>query len=231
MPSVERAGVGVAATNAHTDTASGLLYVQMNPPVGAEDAFNAWYDKHAATRLTMPGIQTATRYEAVEADGPRYLATYDLDDVSTLQSPEYLKLREHEAVADAEMRASIPMIDRRLYRALDLGQPWTARWTEHAPFVLSVAMEPPAEQIEDYHAWYLEEHIPMLLKVKGWRRIRRYELVEGTATRFMALHELDSLDGFGTAEHQASLETPWRLRVAAYITKRERCLFKLRRGF
>jgi len=230
MPSVERASVGAASSGNAVDVATALLYVQMNPAPD-EEAFNAWYDKHAATRLTMPGIQTATRFEAVEPDGPRYLATYDLEDAATLQSPEYLALREREAVSDAEMRSSIPLIDRRLYKALDVGQPWTAEWTDHAPFVLSVAMEPPPEMIEDYHAWYLEEHIPMLLKVKGWRRIRRYELVEGHATRFMALHELDSLDGFGSPEHEASISTSWRLRVAAYITKRERCLFKLRRGF
>jgi hypothetical protein len=231
MPSVEPASVGVASTEGQTDAATALMYVQMNPPAGGEDAFNGWYDNHAAARLGMPGILTASRYEAAEPEGARYLATYDLADVSALQSPEYLQLRQDEADRDRDMRASIPLIDRRVYRALDVGRPWTAPWTDHAPYLLSVAMEPPPEMVEDYHAWYLEEHIPMLLKVKGWRRIRRYELVQGNATRFMALHELDSLAGFGGAEHTASISTPWRLRVAAYITKRERGLFKLRRGF
>ena len=35
----------------------------------------------------------------------------------------------------------------------------------------------------------------MLMEAKGWRRIRRYEQVEGNGPRFMALHELDSLGG------------------------------------
>jgi hypothetical protein len=230
VPEAQPASAGATSVASNTDRATALLYVHMNPP-DDEAAFNAWYDKHAPARLAMPGILSACRYAAVEPDGPRYLATYDLAEVASLNTPEYQALRAREADPDRAMMTSIPMIDRRVYKALDVGQPWTATWTDHPPFVLSVAMEPPAEKVDDYHAWYLEEHIPMLLKVKGWRRIRRYELVEGNATRFMALHELDSLDGFGSPEHDASISTPWRLRVSAYITKRERCLFKLLRGF
>jgi len=231
VPQAQPADSGAASTGGLTDRATALMYVQMNPPPGNEDGFNAWYDQHAPARLAMPGFLSARRYQAVEAEGPRYLATYDLEDVSALHTSEYLRLREDEKSRDREMMASIPMIDRRVYRALDVGQPWTAEWTDHAPYVLSVAMEPPPDKIEDYHAWYLEEHIPMLLKVKGWRRIRRYELVEGSGLPFMALHELESLDGFGSPEHQASISTPWRLRVAGYVKNRERCVFKLLRGF
>jgi hypothetical protein len=129
------------------------------------------------------------------------------------------------------MMASIPMTSRRVYRALDVGQPWTMPWTDHAPYVMSVAMQPPPDKVDDYHSWYLEEHIPMLLKVPGWRRIRRYELVEGHALRFMALHELETLDVFDHEAHKASISTPWRLRVAEYITARERCVFQLLRAF
>ena len=52
MPSVERASVGAASAGDQT-VATALMYVQMNPPPGAEAAFNIWYDKHAAARLGM----------------------------------------------------------------------------------------------------------------------------------------------------------------------------------
>jgi len=212
--------------------ARALMYVQMNPPED-ENAFNEWYAKHAPDRLALPGILTARRYKAVEAEGPRYLANYDLEDVSALQSPEYLALRKEEngRERDQQMMASIPMTSRRVYRALDVGQPWTMPWTDHAPYVMSVAMKPPPDKVDDYHAWYLEEHIPMLMKVPGWRRIRRYELVEGDALPFMALHELETLDVFNHEAHTASISTPWRYRVAEYITARERCVFQLLRAF
>jgi hypothetical protein len=207
-----------------------LLYVMMDPPTD-EDAFRAWYDQHASVRLRMPGISSAARYETVEGDGPRYMACYDLEDVSTLQSPEYLKLRETEAVTDREMRASIPLIDRRLYRALDPDKPWTAPWTDHAPYLLSVAMEPAPDSVDEYHAWYLEEHIPMLMEVPGWRRARRFEQVEGTGLRFLALHELESPDVFEHEAYKASISTPWRLRMRDAITRRQRLVFKLLRGY
>src|SRR5438874_4789124 len=206
------------------------MYVQMNPPTD-EQAFNAWYDKHAPARLAMPGFLSACRYAAVDPDGPRDLATYDLEDVSALHSPEYLQLRERQAGPDREMMTSIPMIDRRVYRSLDVGQPWTAAWTDHPPFVLSVAMEPPPELVDDYHAWYLEEHIPMLMRIDGWNRIRRFEQLEGTRPSFLAIHELESLDVFETQGFKDAVGTPWRNRVFGYVTRRERLTFQLLRGY
>src|SRR6266487_3244956 len=100
-----------------------LLYVLMNPPRSAEDAFNACYDQHAPARLACPGLLCARRYRrAPFPAGPRYLARYDLEDVSTLRSPEYLRLRREESVRDRDMIVSIPLVERRVYRALDPGK-------------------------------------------------------------------------------------------------------------
>src|SRR6266516_2576079 len=120
-----------------------LLYVLMDPPPGAEDAFNAWYDQHAPARLAMPGILSARRYRrAAFPVGPRYLALYDLEDRSTLRSPAYLRLRREESVRDREMMVSIPLVERRVYRALDPGQPWTAaRSADHPPFLILLGMD------------------------------------------------------------------------------------------
>jgi hypothetical protein len=209
-----------------------LLYALMNPPADAEDEFNAWYDEeHVPDRLTVPGILNGRRYRAAEANGPRYLACYDLEDVSTLRRPEYLRLREEQSPRERDMMARIPFVDRRVYHSIDNGEPWAAPWTEHAPFVLSMAMEPPPELVDDFHAWYAEEHSPMLMEVDGWRRIRRFELVEGTGARFLALHELESLDVFETDAYKAAIGTPWRERVRLYTSRRERLAFRLLRGF
>jgi hypothetical protein len=209
---------------------SALLYVHMNPPPGAEDAFNTWYDQHAPARLALPGVLSARRYWAVSPNGPRHMACYDLGDVSALHSPEYLRLRAAEKERDREFMGRITLVDRRVYRALDLGKPWTAPWTEHARYVVSMTMDPPPELVEDYHAWYLEEHIPMLMQVPGWRRIRRFEQLDARST-FLALHEVESLDVFGTDAFKAAVGTPWRDRVLGYVTRRERLTFELARGF
>jgi hypothetical protein len=210
-----------------------LLYFHINPPAGHEAAFEAWHAEHLARRVEMPGFLNARRFHLAEGDGPRILVNYDLADASALQSPEYLKLRAHEAETphDRDMLASAEIVARRIYRCLDTDEPWAAPWTDHPPFVMSVALEPPPGQEDDFHAWYREEHSPMLMAAKGWRRIRRYEQVEGNGPRFMALHELESLDGFKTEEYTAAISTPWRIRVTTAVVKRERFIFKLVRGF
>ncbi len=211
--------------------AQALLYVQMNLPAD-EQAFHAWYEDHMAVRRGMPGFLNAQRYRNVDPEGPRHLAWYDLADTSALQSPEYLALRAREAEAprDRQIHAVIPFSERRLYRCVDTDEPWAAPGEGTAPFVMSVALEPPPDQVDDFHAWYREEHSPMLMKAKGWRRIRRDEQVEGNGPRFMALHELDSLGGFDTPEYEAATGTPWRLRVTGAVLRRERLRFELIRG-
>jgi hypothetical protein len=210
-----------------------LLYIQINPPPGNESAFDAWYDEHQARRTEMPGFLNARRYRQTEAEGPHYLALYDLADASALQSPEYQKLRAQEAESprDREMLGSADVVARRTYRSIDTDEPWAAAWTEHAPFVMSVALEPPPDKVDDFHAWYREEHSPMLMAARGWRRIRRYEQADGNGPRFMALHELETLDGFKTEEYTAAISTPWRIRTTNAVVRRERYIFDLVKGF
>jgi len=210
-----------------------LLYLQINPPAGDEAAFDVWYDEHQARRVEMPGFRNARRYRLAEGDGPRFLAIYDLEDASALQSPEYqqLRAREAESARDREMLRSAEVVARRLYRSIDTDEPWAMAYTEHAPFVMSVALEPPPDQVDDFHAWYREEHSSMLMAAPGWRRIRRYEQADGNGPRFMALHELESLGGFQSEEYKAALSTPWRLRVTGAVVRRERYIFELVRGF
>jgi hypothetical protein len=59
-------------------------------PLGiAEDEFNDWYDtEHVPERAGLPGFETALRYICI-AGWPRYLAVYDLADLSALYTPEY----------------------------------------------------------------------------------------------------------------------------------------------
>src|SRR5215212_4108526 len=131
------------------------------------------------------------------------------------------------ALVRPRRRATSPFSERRLYRCIDTDEPWAAPREGVAPFVMSVALEPPPDQVDDFHAWYREEHSPMLMAAKGWRRIRRYEQVEGHGPRFMALHELDSLDGFDSKEYEAALATPWRIRVTGAVVGRERLRWEL----
>jgi hypothetical protein len=70
----------------------GLLLTMTEPPAAMEEEFNAWYDdEHMAERLAIPGFRSARRWVADVAPGEgKYLATYELDSPTVLQSPGYL---------------------------------------------------------------------------------------------------------------------------------------------
>jgi hypothetical protein len=180
----------------------------------------------------MPGFLSARRFWNVNPNGPRHLAWYDLEDASALQSPEYLGLREQEKVYDREFMGRLTMNDRRVYEALDVGEPWTKPWTDHPPYMITMTMDPRPEMVDDYHQWYLQEHIPMLMEtVPGWRRILRFRQLDGNGSSYLAIHEIESPAVFQTPEFKTATSTPWRDKVFGYVTRRERLTFQLIKGF
>jgi hypothetical protein len=203
-----------------------MLLAFSDPPAGQEAAFNAWYDEeHAPNRLTVPGILNARRYAAVADDGPRYAALYDLETVETLQRPEYQRLSTERSEREKAMYAAIPRLDRRVLRTILDGEPWT----DDAPMIMTVSLQPPPGAEDDLIAWYRQEHAPMLLEVPGWRRVRLYEQVEGNGPRFTAVHELESQAVFETDAYRRATSTPWRERVIGSVTRRERHIWRLLR--
>ena len=64
-------------------------------PDDVEDEFNRWYnDEHIEERLSIPGILSAARYEAVMS-GPKHLAVYELENSAVMESDEYLRVRSN----------------------------------------------------------------------------------------------------------------------------------------
>jgi hypothetical protein len=202
----------------------GLLAAFMNPPADDEAAFNAWYDEeHVPNRLAVDGFLNGRRYKAAEADGPRYLALYDLESLDVLHGPAYQRLIDERSQREKDMLARIPLIDRRVLQLVIDGQPWT----DAPPYQLIVCMTPPLGGELDFVNWYREEHIRMLLDVPGWRRVRLFRQVEGEGPAFMAVHELESPKVFEHSNYEKSIATPWRTRIRGGVSRYERNLFKL----
>jgi hypothetical protein len=80
-------------------------------------------------------------------------------------------------------------------------------------------------------AWYTREHIPMLLAVPGWRRIRRFRLTGGTAPAYLSLHEVAGTEVFDEDGYRAAVTTPWRNRIVDAAIGRERRVFGFHRPF
>jgi heme-degrading monooxygenase HmoA len=216
-------GPASSASQAAVAQAQGVLLAFTNPPPGEDEAFNAAYQEHAAARLRVPGILNARRYRAVADEGPRYMAYYDLESPAAVQRAEYARLAQEASQFEREMFARLPLLDRRVLKLVLGSEPWT----EDPPYVLTVALEPAPGTREDFIAWYREEHMPLLLKVPGWRRVRLFEQVEGSGPSFCALQEMESPAVFETEEYRAASATPWRARIIAGVSRRERHLFQL----
>jgi hypothetical protein len=74
-------------------TRKGFLLVLMQPPANIDEEFNAWYDtEHVPERLAVPGVLTAIRFSSVSAATPKYLAMYDLESESVLESDAYKRV-------------------------------------------------------------------------------------------------------------------------------------------
>ena len=72
----------------------GLLLTLTEPPAAMEEEFNAWYDtEHLAERLAIPGFRSAQRW----VRGRSYLATYELDSLAVLHSPDYLARYQNQS--------------------------------------------------------------------------------------------------------------------------------------
>jgi len=207
---------------------AGLFYVYTEPGTVDEAEFHDWYDnEHGPARLTVPGFRRVLRYRALDEQKPTWLALYELDGPEVIDSPGYKALAGQASDRDKGVMAALGTLERRVFEQISedgspVGRP--------APVILAVSLSVPAESEADLTAWYTEEHIPMLLQVPGWRRIRRYRLVrglDGPGPDFLSLHELAGPEVLGDPGYRAAISTPWRDRVVASALRRERREFGL----
>jgi hypothetical protein len=214
-----------------------LFYVCTDPGAVPEAEFHDWYDhEHGPARLAVPGIRGGRRYRALDDAKPTWLALYELDGPGVIDSPEYKALGAGLSDRDKAVTAGLAVLDRRVYEQLSSdgspdGSPASG---DPAPVILAVALSVPAGAEDDLAAWYTQEHIPMLLAVPGWRRIRRFRLsraLDGSAPEFLSLHEVAGPEVFSDPGYRAAISTPWRDRVVASALRRERRVFGYRNSF
>ncbi|KAL4871704.1 hypothetical protein BDV12DRAFT_183556 [Aspergillus spectabilis] len=201
--------------------------------------FHDWYNsEHGPLRVRLPFITNGFRYRAVDNIDPEWVALYDITDMDELTRETYLSLRG-DGIKTPREKATMAQIavDRKLYdllqdeKAADFQPLENQPDTESAGHVLisntSTLPADPAKE-DDLRNWYKDEHIPMLARVPGWRRSRLFVTasIDPKAPReFVALHEFTPQNGLGGPEHKASMETPWRARIADSLTSKTRRVY------
>lgn len=203
------------------DTGHRFLVELTAPPEDADDEFNAWYDgARLPRRRALEGVERAWRFQDTR-NPSAWAAFYDLATPGIL--PES---RDELPEEDAAMEARLARLENREYVEIPIADEHYRPLPETPYLVQAVWWTPSADQLDDFHAWYAEEHIPLLLEVPGWLAIRRYRLVEGTGPAFLAIHYIASDDVVNGPSHRRAADTPWRAKAASHRIQHERRLFK-----
>lgn len=205
----------------------GLLCVLSEPGGVPVEEFHDWYDnEHVPLRRALPGIRSARRLRALDGERPTWGAMYDID-LEVLDRPDYLVLRRCRSLREQAVVDRLATLDRRSYALVSAAG--TALESPAVVVMTSLSVAEDSEQ--DLHAWYEEEHVPMLLAVPGWARVRRYRLEQGDAPRWLALHELSDPQALETEAYRAAVSTHRRAQVMRGLTARERRVWAVHRDF
>ena len=201
----------------------GLLVAGFNYSDAAEDEFNDWYDlEHVPERLRTKGFINAQRWLDIE-DPKVSIATYDMESLAVLQSPDYLKIGGvNLSVWTKRVTAKCQRICRFEAEQLEPGR--TAAPAD-AGALLMIAMNVAPEADSEYNTWIREEHMPALAAVPGNLCARRFRMPAGTH-RYVVLHHLTSPDVAASAAWKAAAETPWTHKIRTHTSDRLRLLLR-----
>ncbi|KAH0433118.1 hypothetical protein CcaCcLH18_06005 [Colletotrichum camelliae] len=220
----------------------GMLYVTMQPkPTLAEEQFHEWYNnEHGPTRLRIPQIFTnGLRYRANDGKEPTYLASYDVTDMSHLETPTYTTLRANRSSREAETIGQVAVtryfFDLVIERKAPSFRPIEELSDKEAEGLELVAIETNLNDEaaeEEFKKWYEEEHIDMLSKVPGWLRTRVFKISTlgdgaGAKSTFFVLHDYARENGLGGPEHKASTATKRAGEIVKYVKGMNRRTYSL----
>lgn len=133
---------------------SGVLLelARPNPSMTTED-FHSWYAGHGASRMKLPWIRSGSRYQSVESGGgtSRWLALYDVDDVSNMEPRQRGRLRAVRSECERGAVAQIE-IDGRVCKLVSVhGTPQTS-----APVLLLIRLWLAEQDVGEARQWMEE---------------------------------------------------------------------------
>ena len=161
---------------------TGLLMVWGDVPADREEEFNRWYnEEHLAFQLSVPGVLSAARYEAVEG-GPKHLACYELESAAVMESEAQRELGRNRTewskrISYREMATTFILNVYEMIYPFEV-TPGVAE-SDMAPALQIGRYDIPAEVDDEFNEWYNTIYIPNFEKVPGCTRGRRYRAVSG----------------------------------------------------
>jgi hypothetical protein len=210
-----------------------------------------YQNEHGPNRLRLPFCKNGFRYRATDLESqsgsqekPEWMAIYDFDELEHLTREPYMKLRSAPVQSQRERDTMKQIfVDRRNY---DLLKEWVGddfrdlqkvenEGQKNVMIAVSFQLQEGKDKEEELKKWYEEEHVPLLQKVPGWRRTRRFvtsylDLESGhrKETEYLALHEYAPQNGLGGPEFKAATTTEWCDKIYKDVVKeRKRRVYDL----
>lgn len=215
-------------------TKEAVLFSEMIPQPDWEDKFNEWYDsEHIPIRMEIPGFRRARRYR--ELDSLKYLAVYEMDHAEIMKSDEYKKVKENPGELTQWMLKSVGGFTR--YIGEIISEQINERINNDpydASILYPVMFQVPQEREQEFNDWYVEDHVPTLLKNPDWLACRRYRIINGDPENWthLALHYLANKEVLDCDERKEARNSPWREKLAQEEWfKGQYMLFKLIKKF
>lgn len=204
---------------------TGLLLTISRWPAELIDRSDLWQQQFARATAELAGVVGARQLIAADRSGVRpaiadgvvsWLSSYDVE-VAAL--PDVLAdVRRRDRDCSAELLGAASGRQHRSY--LPVPVPAAARAGEPADAAVAISCvwwTPRPGTESDFHAWYDQEHIPLVMQVPGRIRLRRFVLADGSGPRFLAVHDFDRAIAATTANPAAvaAKTSAWRERVVS----------------
>jgi hypothetical protein len=181
----------------------------MQAPFELDEEFNAWYNtEHVPERIAVPGFLTARRY-VVEGTPGRYMAHYDLSDLSVLHTEPYANISRNPSPWTRRITHKLAENTRNEYELVQsIGQ----APSDAAPYALLVRIETEPEDDAELNAWYEQDHLAALQGVSGCYRARRFRATVGSP-RYLAIYEFSNGDVSTSDAWRNAGASEWTLRM------------------
>ncbi len=184
------------------------------------EKFNDWYDnEHVPLRMQFPEFRNGFRFTSADDERPQWMAAYDVE-AGFLDTDRYGRLRANRSPREQGVVERLATLDRRTYELIR--ESGGLHGLPRYQVIVGMTSRDEAGLLD----WYAEEHIPLLLQIPGWRRVRQFRLREGSGEALLAIHDIDDPALFDTAEWKAATSTSRRAAVLSAVTQRSRRVFR-----
>jgi hypothetical protein len=168
-------------------------------------------------RYDAPAQQGASRRDALRAPRLLHARQYEVIDAE----PNWLDWYETEGPTAPDATLLSPPVSSAECMVFRLMRDVGDKSVASLPWLYVVHTDVPDNIVDEYNAWYDEEHLPRLVRVPGIVRARRYAASVGHP-RYLTAYELSERDAFSSPAGLQARKTPWTEKMRSLFTNTRR---------